>query len=134
MWIVLKLTHTPYNVTPDCQLLTPADINECKTGSICQYKCKNTPGDYECECQFGYFRNSDNKTCTGTNPHCCWNSWDDPREWPHHNSIISCHSALHCSFYLCFSKSGNFLTILHIYSLFIALHVLYLFDMIHQSP
>ena len=42
------------------------DINECNDSALCEERCNNTDGGYNCECSEGYTLNSDNRTCEGT--------------------------------------------------------------------
>ncbi|KAK7861738.1 hypothetical protein R5R35_014371 [Gryllus longicercus] len=44
------------------------DVNECDEYGICSQKCKNTPGSYQCQCDFWYNLQLDNKTCKVTDP------------------------------------------------------------------
>ncbi|CAH0549992.1 unnamed protein product [Brassicogethes aeneus] len=39
------------------------EINECEIYGICDQKCRNTPGSYECYCDDKYILQSDNRTC-----------------------------------------------------------------------
>nr|AVH84929.1 vitellogenin receptor [Harmonia axyridis] len=39
------------------------DINECEIYGICDQKCRNTPGSYECLCDHKYILQEDKKTC-----------------------------------------------------------------------
>ncbi|KAL3286983.1 hypothetical protein HHI36_001469 [Cryptolaemus montrouzieri] len=39
------------------------DINECEKYGICDQKCKNSPGSYECFCDHKYILHEDKKTC-----------------------------------------------------------------------
>ncbi|CAG9813302.1 unnamed protein product [Phaedon cochleariae] len=39
------------------------DINECEQFGICDQKCRNTPGSYECYCDHKYFLKEDRRTC-----------------------------------------------------------------------
>jgi hypothetical protein len=42
------------------------DIDECKSGSSgCDHKCLNTPGTYHCECNDGFYLDTNNRTCIG---------------------------------------------------------------------
>ncbi|XP_060527930.1 putative vitellogenin receptor [Cylas formicarius] len=42
---------------------TCADINECEVYGICDHKCRNKPGSYECYCDHKYILQDDKKTC-----------------------------------------------------------------------
>lgn len=39
------------------------DINECETYGICDQKCRNFDGGYQCYCDKKYNLQSDNRTC-----------------------------------------------------------------------
>ncbi|KRT81424.1 EGF-like domain containing protein, partial [Oryctes borbonicus] len=39
------------------------DINECEIYGVCDQKCKNTPGSYECQCDKRYVLQDDQRTC-----------------------------------------------------------------------
>ncbi|KAK9873892.1 hypothetical protein WA026_002245 [Henosepilachna vigintioctopunctata] len=39
------------------------DINECEIHGICDQKCRNSPGSYECFCDHKYILQEDKKTC-----------------------------------------------------------------------
>lgn len=43
------------------------DVDECATsiGEKCKYKCRNTPGSYECYCPAGYKLANFGSTCEG---------------------------------------------------------------------
>ena len=42
------------------------DVNECDiTNGGCQHHCRNTNGSYLCQCNGGFFLDSNGKTCTG---------------------------------------------------------------------
>ena len=42
------------------------DVNECEIlNGGCQHQCKNTNGSYLCQCNEGFFLNSNGRTCTG---------------------------------------------------------------------
>ncbi|XP_066143370.1 vitellogenin receptor [Euwallacea fornicatus] len=42
---------------------TCVDINECEEFGICDQKCKNIPGSYECYCEHKYILQDDKRTC-----------------------------------------------------------------------
>ena len=42
------------------------DVNECEeSNGGCQHQCKNTNGSYYCQCNKGFFLDSNGKTCSG---------------------------------------------------------------------
>lgn len=51
------------NVRNISNILT--DVNECSNGGgVCQQRCVNVQGSYNCECYYGYRLNADRKTCS----------------------------------------------------------------------
>lgn len=53
--------------TPETESLSPADIDECQNGPLCQRnaECINTAGSYRCDCKPGY-RLTSTGQCNGT--------------------------------------------------------------------
>lgn len=51
--------------SPCISLCLSPDIDECRSGRVCQFGCVNTPGSYYCTCPEGYTLRTNGRTCEG---------------------------------------------------------------------
>ncbi|XP_078697435.1 uncharacterized protein LOC144925331 [Branchiostoma floridae x Branchiostoma belcheri] len=77
--------------------LTCVDSDECKENHGCQHECKNTQGNYRCECLPGYKLDRNKKTCTDIDECDGWPSYRGPCEYDCENTQGS---------YICSCKEG----------------------------
>lgn len=63
----MSITQYQLSLFTELKIIFKKDIDECKTPYICQHKCVNTFGSFQCICHEGFTLASDKRSCLGNN-------------------------------------------------------------------